>query len=82
MSYCCRKFNTKWQWLQLLCIREEIPDGINRHTIPDAAWQKSRTYAPYLKVQLAIGNIFRIMVDVFSTNQRSLFSSNSGTRKP
>ncbi|XP_043679615.1 uncharacterized protein LOC122634589 [Vespula pensylvanica] len=48
---------SKWQWLQLLCLEEEIPnevnpdDGVGGYRIPDVAWMEARLWAPGLKVQ-------------------------------
>ncbi|KAI4492536.1 hypothetical protein M0804_002327 [Polistes exclamans] len=48
---------SKWQWLQLLCLEEEIPDevnpndGVGGYRIPDIAWMEAHLWAPGLKVQ-------------------------------
>ncbi|XP_047364286.1 uncharacterized protein LOC124954817 isoform X1 [Vespa velutina] len=47
---------SKWQWLQLLCLEEEIPnevnpnDGVGGYRIPDIAWMKACLWAPALKL--------------------------------
>ncbi|XP_053994523.1 uncharacterized protein LOC128884882 [Hylaeus volcanicus] len=55
----CRKLQRNWQWLQLLCLEEEIPQKTvsgNRGVvlIPDKAWRKAHILSPALKIQYAI----------------------------
>ncbi|XP_076163426.1 uncharacterized protein LOC143144669 [Ptiloglossa arizonensis] len=55
-----KKLRQNWEWLQLLCLKEEIllnaksanNDGVV--LIPDEAWKKAHLLAPALKIQYAI----------------------------
>ncbi|XP_043260083.1 uncharacterized protein LOC122401792 [Colletes gigas] len=55
-----KKLQRNWQWLQLLCLEEEIyrnsESANNREIIliPDKAWKKAHLLAPALKIQYAI----------------------------
>ncbi|CAK9816364.1 hypothetical protein ANTQUA_LOCUS8892 [Anthophora quadrimaculata] len=55
-----KKLGPNWQWLQLLCLEEEIIQKtdhgfkVEKVMIPDNAWKVAHLWAPELKVQYAI----------------------------
>ncbi|KZC10263.1 hypothetical protein WN55_01379 [Dufourea novaeangliae] len=54
-----RKLQRNWQWLQLLCLEEEVQNRVSVKNnglvlIPDKAWRKAHSLAPALKIQYAI----------------------------
>ncbi|XP_076223947.1 uncharacterized protein LOC116424749 [Nomia melanderi] len=54
-----KKLQRNWQWLQLLCLEEEIVQSRNLMKdeivlIPEKAWKKAHLLAPALKIQYAI----------------------------
>ncbi|XP_076240242.1 uncharacterized protein LOC143182844 [Calliopsis andreniformis] len=54
-----KKLGRTWQWLQLLCLEEEISQKVDSQygesvLIPDEAWREAHLYAPKLKIQYAI----------------------------
>lgn len=66
-----RALGSKWQWLQLLCLEEEIPNevnpnyGVGGYRIPDIAWMEARLWAPALKVQYVFSNEHILQYNIF-----------------